>query len=835
MPEYTKAVRDWPVPNTRTQVRAFLGKVGYYRRFIKGYSSIAAPLMVQLNLNGSTDKEEFTPSPEFTAAFDSLKDKLLQAPILAYPQFDSPEPFILDTDWSAENNAVGAVLSQVQNGLERVICYGGKRLSKSQAGYTSTKGELAGAIIFMTKWRYFLQYRPFILRIDNRSLQWIYTMVQPKGMTQRWLEILANFTFTVEHRAGTAHGNADGLSRAAHLPPADDEADVSMGECLAALHRIPLDKTTLLNEQEGDADIGPILLLLRAGQQPKPHHFQAASRTGKLYLGLFASLSIDENGLLSYAMYEGTTKKKSAVILPRNLWSSMLQQVHEDNAHMAAASTVAKALKSFYFPGMLAYATTLLSSCIPCQRKLGKTKDQRHTLAPSWSGYPFQKLSLDFVGPLPSSAKGLKYLLTIQDTFSRWLEAFPIRAANAATVVNILTTEIFPRFGLCEQLHSDRGSQFTGDLLSAVANELSIKHTQTPAYNPKSNPVERAHRTLKSALTALTMDHPHRWPDYVPQALFAMRTAVCRSTGFAPFELLFGRDPTTNLDLLFRPPGADTQPLSTSYAQDLRSRILQAHEWARRNIGAAIKRQRNAYVADKTSLATGSAVWLFTPTLQLSNRRKFSSYWTGPWTVAAQLNDVMYRLEPDSSWLRKGQLDVSVDRLKPYTANHAELDANVQPPADADLNMPGDEYAEFLQGDEDDDDHTTSGPADFPLPPAPALPALPPPAPAPAGAPLPPAAPAAGAAAGAAGPAAQSPPPSPPPGPAPDLVTPPGRAPPPLRPMAPRPPGHQQRRHDGYTARERYDVLQERLDAAARRLQQRQNRADRAARRDEQP
>ena len=149
---------------------------------------------------------------------------------------------------------------------------------------------MAGAIIFMTKWHYFFQYRPFILRIDNRSLQWIYTMVQPKGMTQRWLEILANFTFTVEHHAGIVHGNADGLSRAAHLPPADEEANVSMGECLAALHNIPLDKATLLEEQEGDADIKQILLLLRAGNQPEPHHFQAASHTGKLYLGLFDSL-----------------------------------------------------------------------------------------------------------------------------------------------------------------------------------------------------------------------------------------------------------------------------------------------------------------------------------------------------------------------------------------------------------------------------------------------------------------------------------------------------------------------------------------------------------------
>ena len=203
-PNYLKIVADWPVPNTRAKVRTFLGKTGYYRRFIKNYAKIAEPLLDKLSKTELKDHDEFTTTKIFQESFQQLKHALLHAPILAYPQFDSDEPFILDTDWSAENNAVGAVLSQKQGGLERVICYGAKRLTKTQASYSPTKGELAGVIIFMQKWKYFLQHRRFTLRTDHKALCWIQSMTEPTGMIQRWLDMLASFDFTVEHRPGQA-------------------------------------------------------------------------------------------------------------------------------------------------------------------------------------------------------------------------------------------------------------------------------------------------------------------------------------------------------------------------------------------------------------------------------------------------------------------------------------------------------------------------------------------------------------------------------------------------------------------------------------------------------
>lgn len=715
-PDYLKVVADWPIPNTRSKVRTFLGKTGYYRRFIHNYAQIAGPLLDQLKRTELDDKAVFELTSDYKRAFQLLKEQLLKAPILAYPQFDSNEPFILDTDWSADNNAVGAVLSQKQEGIERVICYGAKRLTKAQTAYSPTKGELAGVIIFMQKWKYFLQHRQFVLRTDHKALCWIKTMVEPTGMIQRWLDILACFDFIVEHRPGPKHGNADALSRAAHLSPATSETDLSQGERVAAMSFTRWDPDMIRQEQTQDSDISFIMEWVRQGEPPTREALAASSRIGKLYGGLYPDLSFDDHGVLRYTSRSNTGglgQERQLVLLPRNLWSEAVWKAHEAAAHMAAQATTNKALQHFYFPGMLAFAERLLRTCQPCQMKVGNSKDQKALLRASVSGYPFQKLSLDFVGPLPTSSQGNTYILTVLDTFTRWLEAFPLRAATADRVVKVLVRDVFSRYGLCEQLHSDRGSQFTGDLLSDVAKTLGISHTQTPAYNPKSNPVERQHRTLQQALTALITGNPRRWEHVLPHALFAMRTTISRPTGFAPFQLMFGRDAASNLDLIFGTPRPEDTSI-TEYATQLRNDALVAHEWARRNIGKTIARQRRAYHADAKIFIPGQKVWLFTPRLRPGQSKKFATYWTGPWTVLRKLNDLMFEIDPDSSWLRKSPETVSIDRLKPFFESELDSSRQFPPSPSADLSMAGDEHAEFLTAPSDEEEQGDD--LFFPLP-----------------------------------------------------------------------------------------------------------------------
>lgn len=198
------AVKEWPTPQNVHEVRSFMGLCSYYRKFIKNFAEIARPL------HKLTEKNvKFVWSDNCTQAFQKLKECLICAPVLAYPSLD--HTFILDTD--ASNDSIGAVLSQVIDGQERVIAYGSKALLKAERNYCVTRRELLAAVYFMKQYKHYLYGKKFLLRTDHGALKWLFKFKDPSGQIARWLETLAMFNFDIEHRPGRQHGNADGLSR----------------------------------------------------------------------------------------------------------------------------------------------------------------------------------------------------------------------------------------------------------------------------------------------------------------------------------------------------------------------------------------------------------------------------------------------------------------------------------------------------------------------------------------------------------------------------------------------------------------------------------------------
>ena len=162
-PSKIKCVQDWPIPTTATMVKQFLGLASYYRRYIEKLADIAAPL------HNLTKKDvPFSWNPVCTQAFSQLKDKMTQAPILAFPQFtaDAP-PFLLQTDASAVG--LGAVLEQGG----RVIVYASRTLTKSEQQYSTIQKECLAAVYAMKQFRHYLLGRPFQLITDHAPLQWL--------------------------------------------------------------------------------------------------------------------------------------------------------------------------------------------------------------------------------------------------------------------------------------------------------------------------------------------------------------------------------------------------------------------------------------------------------------------------------------------------------------------------------------------------------------------------------------------------------------------------------------------------------------------------------------
>ena len=192
-PSKVESVKTWPQPTSLSELRSFLGLVGYYRRFIPDFSEIAAPL-TRLTQKFS----KFVWSPQCTESFEKLKELLVSAPILTFPQGDGV--FVLDTDASLEG--VGAVLSQIQDGEERVISFASRKLSRTQRNYCTTYRELLAVVMFVKQFHHYMWGRPFVVRTDHSSLLWLKRFKRPEGLLARWLSILDTYDFTLEHRKG---------------------------------------------------------------------------------------------------------------------------------------------------------------------------------------------------------------------------------------------------------------------------------------------------------------------------------------------------------------------------------------------------------------------------------------------------------------------------------------------------------------------------------------------------------------------------------------------------------------------------------------------------------
>ena len=153
-------------------IRSFVGLCSYYRKFIKDFAGIAAPLH-KLTRKG----EKFSWAEECQQAFQKLKIALTSAPVLAYPNFH--ESFLLDTD--ASGVGIGAVLSQVIDGEEQPVAYGSRMLSRAEKKYSVTRRELLAVVTFIEHFRPYLCGKQFVLRTDHASLRWLFNFNQPKG------------------------------------------------------------------------------------------------------------------------------------------------------------------------------------------------------------------------------------------------------------------------------------------------------------------------------------------------------------------------------------------------------------------------------------------------------------------------------------------------------------------------------------------------------------------------------------------------------------------------------------------------------------------------------
>ena len=214
-PEKIDKVKNFPIPTNLTELRSALGLFSYYRKFIKDFSRIAKPMLILLKKD-----EPFNWTEKQQQAFDRLKEMLVKAPILTYPDFD--QPFVIYTD--ASGIGLGAVLSQIRNKKEHVIAYASRSLNPAEKNYSVTDQECLAVVWAIKHFQHYLGLKPFTVITDHSALKWLKTAKMPKGRRARWIMELQQYTFEVKHRPGKTNQNADALSR--NLIEIEDEQPI---------------------------------------------------------------------------------------------------------------------------------------------------------------------------------------------------------------------------------------------------------------------------------------------------------------------------------------------------------------------------------------------------------------------------------------------------------------------------------------------------------------------------------------------------------------------------------------------------------------------------------
>ena len=262
-PEKVAKVVDWPVPRTVKELSSFLGLASYFRKFVRNFAEIAAPLFQLTHKDAKFQWGDMQQS-----AFEQLKCALTSAPVVSFPRFSAGAGrFRLDTD--ASDTGIGATLFQEQDGEDKVIAFASHRLSKAQRNYSTTRKELLACVIFVQHFRHYLLGRRFELRTDHASLRWLLNFKNPSGVLARWLEILSEYDFEIIFRPGSENVPADVMSR--RPPVTQDAATQTAPESVPVMRVSPGSWSNgfLRHEQDQDPAIADIARHMSTGKRPR--------------------------------------------------------------------------------------------------------------------------------------------------------------------------------------------------------------------------------------------------------------------------------------------------------------------------------------------------------------------------------------------------------------------------------------------------------------------------------------------------------------------------------------------------------------------------------------
>ncbi|GJX41673.1 putative nucleotidyltransferase, ribonuclease H [Tanacetum coccineum] len=606
-PAKIESIKDWASPKTPTEIRQFLGLAGYYRRFIEGFSKIAKP-MTKL----TQKKVAFEWGDKQEAAFQTLKNKLCSAPVLALPQ--GAENFIVYCD--ASHKGLGAVLMQ----NEKVIAYASRQLKIHEKNYTTHDLEL-GAVVFALKlWRHYLYGTKCTVFTDHKSLQHILNQKELNMRQRRWLELLSDYDCEIRYHPGRANVVADALSRQERIEPLRVRA-------LVMTIGLNLPKQILEAQMEAqkpenikNEDVGGMIRKDIPKERLEPRADGTLCLNGRSWLPCYGDLR-------TVIMHESHKSKYSV--------------------HLGSDKMYQDMKKLYWWPNMKADIATYVSKCLTCARV--KAEHQRPSgllVQPKIPQWKWDNITMDFVTKLPKSTQGHDTIWVIVDRLTKSAIFIPMRENDPMEkLARMYLKEVVTRHGIPVLIICDRDPRFSSNFWKSLQKALGTSLDMSTAYHPETDgQSERTIQTLEDMLRACVIDFGNGWIKHLPLVEFSYNNSYHASIKAAPFEALYGRkcrSPVCWAEV------GEAQLTGPDLVQETTEKIIQIKQ----RIQAARDRQKS-YADLKRKLMefqVGDRVMLkvspWKGVVRFGKRGKLNPRYVGPFKVLEKVGSIAYKLE----------------------------------------------------------------------------------------------------------------------------------------------------------------------------------------------